>query len=58
MFVTSHPRDEPQLEPAQQTRAPQHSSLKHPEDSPSQSGSSDIFHNTATQFPELRASSE
>jgi hypothetical protein len=58
MFATSHSLDELQLDPEQQTRAPQHSQLKLPENSQSQSGSSKFFHNTTTHFPDLKASRE
>jgi hypothetical protein len=58
MFATSHPRDKTRLDAAQQIRANRHSALKQPEVSLSQSGSSKFFHNTATHFPDLKASSE
>jgi hypothetical protein len=58
MFTASHPRDETPLDPAPRSPATEHSSLKQPEDSLSQSGSPHFFHNTSTHFPELKASSE
>jgi hypothetical protein len=58
MFATSHPLNKPQLDAAQQTRAKRRSQLKQPEDPQSHSGSSKLFHNTATHFPDLKASSE
>jgi hypothetical protein len=58
MFATSHLLDETRLEAAPQNLAKQYSSRKPPLVSPSQSGSSDIFHNTAIHFPELKDSPE
>jgi hypothetical protein len=58
MFATSHPRDEPQLDAAQQIRANRHSALRQQKVLLSQSGSSKFFHNIATHFPDLKASRE